>query len=84
MDTGKAPQVVCLARHYSMRHRVLLFYITILMHGHEPRREEKEENGKKAGENLRGGREEKQDQVWAIPCHWTSTGYPVPNPSLAV
>lgn len=54
------------------------------MHGREPRCKERQDNGKKAAENIRGGREENQDQVWALPCHWTSTGYPVPDPSQAV
>lgn len=65
----RVPQVVCLPLHHSMQCHVVLFHRTTLMQGHGPRCVEREENGKKAGETMRGGREEKQDQVWPIPCH---------------
>ena len=66
----RAPRVGCLAPDYSMRHPILLFYITTLMHGHEPRCGEREENGKKVGETMRGGREEKTG---------SSLGHPMPS-----
>ena len=40
--------------------------------------------GRRLGKAWGKGREEKENQVWAIPCHRTSTGCLVPNPSLAV
>ena len=40
--------------------------------------------GKQLGKASGKGREEKENQVWAIPCHQTSTGCLVPDPSLAV
>lgn len=56
-----ALQVVCLALQCSMRHYPMQPLSCTDMN----RDVERKKNGKKAGENIRGSREEKQDRGWA-------------------
>lgn len=71
--------------HYSMRHYVLCNHSHARI-GTETWEERRRKMGRKLRKPVGGGREGKRDQVWAltIPCHQTSTGCPVPHPSLAV